>query len=55
MHFGKKGRLSFTTLQQFAFKPTTNNNIKPIAGLRPATLSVVDLINNCCKSDFGLE
>ena len=35
--------------QQFAFKPTINNNIKPIAGLRPATLVVVGLINKCCK------
>ncbi len=35
-------------LQQFAFKPTTNNSIKPFAGLRPATLVVVVLINNCC-------
>ena len=33
-------------LQQFAFKPTTNNNIKPFAGLRPATLVVIGLINN---------
>jgi hypothetical protein len=28
-------------LQQFALKPATNKNIKPIAGLRPATLFVV--------------
>jgi len=34
-------------LQQVTFKPTTNN-IKPVAGLRPATLVVVGLINNCC-------
>ena len=40
-------------LQQFAFKPTTNNNIKPFAGLRPATILVVGLINNCCKSRFS--
>ena len=40
----------FVTLQQFAFKPTTNNNIKPFAGLRPATLVVMGLINNCCRS-----
>ena len=32
-------------LQQFAFKPATNKNIKPIAGLRPATLLVAGLIN----------
>ena len=37
-------------LQLFAFKPATNNNIKPIAGLRPATLLVAGLINNCYKS-----
>jgi hypothetical protein len=37
-------------LQQFAFKPATNKNIKPIAGLCPATLFVVDLSDNCCKS-----
>ena len=36
-------------LQQFAFKPATNKNIKPIAGLRPATLLVAGLINNCCR------
>ena len=36
-------------LQLFAFKPATNNNIKPIAGLRPATLLVAGLINNCCN------
>ena len=27
-------------IQQFVFKPITNNNIKPVAGLRPATLVV---------------
>jgi len=37
-------------LQQFAFQLTTNKNIKPIAGLFPATLPVASLINNCCKS-----
>ena len=36
-------------LQLFAFKPATNNNIKPIAGLRPATHLVAGLINNCCR------
>ena len=36
-------------LQQFAFKSATNKNIKPIAGLCPATLFVVGLINNCCN------
>ncbi|GBO55993.1 hypothetical protein APA_4199 [Pseudanabaena sp. lw0831] len=35
-------------LQQFAFKPATNKNIKPIAGLRPATHFVVGLSDNCC-------
>jgi hypothetical protein len=28
-------------LQQFSFKPATTKNIKPIAGLRPATLAVL--------------
>ena len=36
-------------LQQFSFKPATTQNIKPIAGLRPATLFVAHLIGNCCK------
>ena len=39
-------------LQQFAFKPATNKNIKPIAGLRPATLLVAGLINNCCSINW---
>jgi hypothetical protein len=42
--------LNFKYLQQFAFKPATNKNIKPIAGLRPATLLVVGLSDNCCKT-----
>ena len=41
--------VSIEFLQQFAFKPATNKNIKPIAGLCPATLLVVGLINKCCK------
>ena len=44
----------FIVLQLFAFKPATNNNIKPIAGLRPATLLVAGLINNCCKKLYRL-
>ena len=35
-------------LLQFVFKPATNKNIKPVAGLCPATFLVVGLINNCC-------
>jgi hypothetical protein len=34
-------------LQQFSCKPATTKNIKPIAGLRPATLFVGYLIGNC--------
>ena len=37
------------SLQEFAFKPATNKNIKPIAGLRPATLLMAVLIEQCCK------
>jgi hypothetical protein len=46
--FGNRDRSLF--LQQFAFKPSTDKNIKPIAGLRPATLLVVGLSDNCCKT-----
>jgi hypothetical protein len=40
-------------LQQFSFKPATTKNIKPIAGLRPATLFVAHLIGNCCTTALG--
>ena len=40
----------FLNIQQFAFKLATNKNIKPIAGLRPATLFVAGLIYNCCNA-----
>ena len=40
-------------LQLFAFKSATNNDMKPIAGLRPATLLVAGLINNCGKFVFN--
>ena len=39
-------------LQQFAFKPATNENIKPIAGLRPATFLVAGLLEHGCKFQF---
>jgi len=42
----------YVVLQQFAFKIATNKNIKPIAGLCPATLLVAGLINNCCNYLF---
>ena len=35
--------------QQFAFKLATNKNIKPIAGLRPATFLVAGLLEHSCK------
>ncbi|WP_201323938.1 hypothetical protein [Pseudanabaena sp. lw0831] len=37
-------------LHQFAFKPATNKNIKPIVGLCPAPLLVAGLIEHCCKT-----
>jgi len=43
-------KIATDKLQQFAFKPATNKNIKPIVGLRSATLLVVSLINNCYNS-----
>ena len=44
--------LQLTMLQQFAFKPATNKNIKPIAGLRPATFLVAGLLEHGCKRFF---
>jgi hypothetical protein len=46
---------NFAEIQQFSFKPATIKNIKPIAGLRPATLFVAHLIGNCCKLMFALN
>ena len=38
------GDIDLNHIQLFAFKPATNNNIKPIAGLCPATLVVMGLV-----------
>ena len=39
----------YLDIQQFAFKSATNKNIKPIAGLRPATLLVAGLLEHGCN------
>ena len=44
------GSLPTIYLQQFAFKPATNKNIKPIAGLRPATPLVSGLLEHGCRN-----
>ena len=42
-------RFAKLNLQQFAFKPATNKNIRPIAGLCPETFLVTGLLKHGCK------
>ena len=53
--FNHPALLRRDNLQQFVFKSATNKNIKPVAGLYPATLLVVGLINNCCINFWAFE